>query len=270
MGEEVLIRCPICGDKQGPHAHAHCYINVKKGAWYCHYCGEHGTVKELAKEHPEIIEVANLLRLATPSATSIFPTLGATLPVLLPEQAWAKKFLHKRGLTLGETFRYRTCTSAALPFRVIFPEYIGDNISFWSARSVRNDHPKWLFPKNGTTMRKKSESVWGLEAIHQGSEIWITEGIFDAIAVKGVCVYGKVPSNIQLQMILSRDPSKIVVALDKDAEEEATRLVRRVKGVVKVDIQFPRAKDFGAYLQAGWRRIDGTQKFKKISVGGVV
>jgi hypothetical protein len=264
MSDEVLIFCPHCGDKQGPGSHPHCYINQNKGVYHCHFCGESGTVKGLAKEFPDIHEIIDLLHLSVRSFPTDYPTLRATLPVLLSDLEWATSYLVSRGLTTGEMVRFRACTSLTLPFRVIFPEYVGTNIAFWSARTVKKDHPKWLFAQNGTTPKKKSECVWGIDHLSKGSEIWIAEGIFDAIAVKGVCVYGKVPSNIQLQLILSKEPSKIIIAFDKDAPDETEGLKRRLKGIVKVDIQVPRAKDYGAYLQAGYRRIEGTEKFEKL------
>lgn len=261
MSDEVLIKCPTCGDHP---THNHCYVNISKGVWHCHFCGMHGTVERLAKDYPALPDIVSLLKIAaSKSVRRTYPALSVTLPVILPEQEWAKQFLHERGLTIGEMVHYRICTSPTLPSRVVFPEYIGNTVAFWSARTTKKERPKWLFPKTGETLKRKSESVWGLGAKKKGSDIWITEGVFDAIAVSGVAVYGKVPSNIQLQMILEKEPVRIVIGLDRDAEAEAERLALRLKGIVPVDIQLPRASDYGAYLKAGWRRIEGSDKFRK-------
>ena len=64
-------------------------------------------------------------------------------------------------------------------------------------------------------------SIWGLEEIDDNQEIWITEGIFDMIAMKKM---GKPSissssdnwSDVQLYKILSKNPTNIVIVSDND------------------------------------------------------
>ena len=63
--------------------------------------------------------------------------------------------------------------------------------------------------------------VWGLEQIEEDSEIWLTEGIFDMIAVNkmgknGVSCSSAMWSGIQLYQVLQNKPSNIVIVADKD------------------------------------------------------
>lgn len=64
--------------------------------------------------------------------------------------------------------------------------------------------------------------VWGLEQIEEDSEIWLTEGIFDMIAVNkmgknGVSCSSAMWSGIQLYQVLQKNPSNIVIVADNDA-----------------------------------------------------
>lgn len=63
--------------------------------------------------------------------------------------------------------------------------------------------------------------VWGLDAISEGSEIWITEGIFDMFAINNmgknsVSCSSAMWSGIQLYQILNKKPNKITIVADND------------------------------------------------------
>ena len=64
--------------------------------------------------------------------------------------------------------------------------------------------------------------VWGLEQMEENSEIWLTEGIFDMIAVNkmgknGVSCSSAMWSGIQIYQVLQKNPSNIVIVADNDA-----------------------------------------------------
>jgi hypothetical protein len=63
--------------------------------------------------------------------------------------------------------------------------------------------------------------VWGLDNINDGDEIWITEGIFDMIALqklgkKSVSCSSAMWSGLQLYRILEKTPSCIIIVSDND------------------------------------------------------
>jgi len=63
--------------------------------------------------------------------------------------------------------------------------------------------------------------VWGLSKISEGKEIWITEGIFDTMALSNlgknaVSCSSAMWSGIQLYQVLQKKPSSIVIFSDKD------------------------------------------------------
>ena len=115
--------------------------------------------------------------------------------------------------------------------------------------------PKWLFPPKGLTVASPSTTVWGLDRVGENEEVWITEGIFDAISVKGVAVFGKNPKPLQIRQILAKNPKRIVIAFDTDAIENAERLQRQLRGLVPTVIELPPKghNDFGELLPEGYR-----------------
>jgi len=63
--------------------------------------------------------------------------------------------------------------------------------------------------------------VWGLEDIKEGDEVWITEGIFDMIALremgkKSVTCSSGMWSGLQLYQLIEKKPSMIVIISDDD------------------------------------------------------
>ena len=64
--------------------------------------------------------------------------------------------------------------------------------------------------------------VWGLDRFSKGQEIWITEGIFDMMAIfnlgkKSVSCSSGMWSGLQLYKVLEKEPSSIVVFADNDS-----------------------------------------------------
>ena len=63
--------------------------------------------------------------------------------------------------------------------------------------------------------------VWGLNQVGENKEIWITEGIFDTMALSNLSRYSvscssAMWSGIQLYQLLKKKPSNIVIFSDKD------------------------------------------------------
>ena len=64
--------------------------------------------------------------------------------------------------------------------------------------------------------------VWGLDYFKKGQEIWITEGIFDMIAIfnlgkKSISCSSGMWSGLQLYQVVEKEPSSIVIFADNDS-----------------------------------------------------
>jgi len=251
--KELVIKCPFCGDHpRGSHYHLH--INPQKGVFFCFYCGRGGTLDYLTSRVPSIKHLINLPRSdrrPSQQVFSFFPLLqgGRESPYI--RQIFS--YLLKR-LTAAHIEEYGVSVSPQLPHRVVFPHDRGFDY-FWAARATVSMRPKWLFPPKRLTAASPSSAVWGIDRIRDGEEIWIAEGIFDAISVKGVAIFGKTPHPIQIRQILSKAPRRIVIAFDRDAVDSSEKLQRQLRGLVPTSIILPpnKHKDFGELLPEGFR-----------------
>jgi hypothetical protein len=235
-------------------------INLEKGVFHCLYCERGGPIKKLLLDYPDLAVT--------------FPFVGGKWTVVegfpslqVPDQdfislmdnrsvvAWTiKSYLTRRGIDEESIKRFNILMSIRLAHRAIFPDPRGPHV-FWAARSVLNTEPKWLFPGEGETLISKGEALWGW--MPDESDIYITEGVFDAVAVKGVAVFGKKPTNRQLQRIIQHNPRRLFVAFDRDASEAAEDLRKKMKSIVPTGIKYPPRpyKDWGETIQQKYRLI---------------
>jgi len=258
MPEDLLIRCPFCGDKPGG-SHVHLSVNLDKKVYYCYFCGRGGKTSELVRIIPELSVKLGIPGLfakrnsgpAEPMDLFLTP-VGSTKT---PEAERARRFLIFRGLTPEHIRIYKPGLLRSLPNRVVFPHMVGTDVAFWSARGLtKNTKPKWIFPTVGQTILTKREAVWNLDrlTVLREKTIWICEGVFDAIACTGVAVFGKVPSPVQIRKILETRPEHLVIAFDRDALADAGKLQVQLRGIVRTSVRPPVAmKDYGEYLQVG-------------------
>jgi hypothetical protein len=256
---ETVQPCPYCGDKT---SHNHLYINTEKGVFQCWLCGVTGTTNKLFRDFPALKDRVDLSKLNVGKRQP--PKLRLALQPLSVVPAGrfdaAKRYLLERGLTDEDVSKWKICGSLNYPHRVFFPDPTSGPTYFWTARGIYpNVRPKWLFPAKTATRVSAHKYVWALSSFSKGAVVWICEGIFDAIATSGVAIFGKVPSNIQLQKILSLEPKKIVVALDNDAHLAARQLQAKLRPLVPTQITSPPKgyKDYGEVMQRlGKRRHD--------------
>lgn len=234
---ERVIACPYCGDKPGRH-HKHCYVNVEAGVFFCHLCGAKGSIKKLEKDFPGLLRNMEIVIQAKKATAKQVSELDFK-PLLSVDNNYAKvvvEYLKSRGLTLAEISK--VFWSPQMPGRAIFVCWEGNEIVFWTARSAVENKLRYILPKKGTTKLTRKEAVFGLEKFSPPvNKLWITEGVFDALAVKGVALFGKYASDIQLKKILSLHPQKVIIALDRDAEKDAQEIYKKLSVVVPCEIR---------------------------------
>ncbi len=249
---EIILSCPYCGDKAGSH-HKHLHANEEKGLYFCQLCERGGLLVKLIKDYPEIRDSLVLEGRYHPRKQREPGELIKLSRIQGILRRRVEKYLQNRGLSERDIFdvwwdrRYSN--------RAIFVCREQREIVFWTGRSLKNVHPKWRFPTKGETKITRREVVYGLERFEgsPGREIWITEGVFDAIAVGGLAILGKYCSDVQIKKILSLLPKKLVVALDRDAEDKAEKLAEKLNHIVPTEILFPpdQFKDWGEMLEKG-------------------
>jgi hypothetical protein len=256
ISDELVFDCPYCGDTKG-----HLYVNLVKNAFYCFKCDKGGGVSHLIADNPRLAPF-----IPTRPTRVRFDSGGVTLEIrrfeypisILDKDPMARvalSYLKTRGMNRREILDSQAFVSRGLPYYIIFPDVLGGASSFWIARNTRRGRIRWLFPRNGETQLRKSESVWGFHQVNKGEVLWLAEGIFDAIAVRGLALFGKKASQAQLRKVFSLAPKGIVIAFDQDARAEAEALQVELRGIVPTQIRLPKSqKDYGELLARGWRR----------------
>jgi 5S rRNA maturation endonuclease (ribonuclease M5) len=106
--------------------------------------------------------------------------------------------------------------------RIVFPVYENGEMIYWTGRSIINSTLRW---KNAQCT-SWPHPIWNLDNIKSENSVYIFEAIFDALTVyNGIAILGA--SNIQeeqIEKIINKNFSRIVVIMDNDVAGEKTRM----------------------------------------------
>jgi len=281
-GDEVVVACPYCGDKSGWH-HKHLYINLRHKVFHCKLCDAAGSVERLKRDFPAVVRAVQFEEIAAyiertvkpiersrPSILASAVSLLSSSSVHREERAKAVAYLEFRGLSRNDISVSNAVWSPHWSNRVIFPCYENQRVVYYVGRRLEGVGPKWRNPsKREEGLLPKTEVVYGIDRFRgkSGAVVAICEGVFDAIALGGVALLGKRATNAQLRKILNLVPSKVIVALDRDASEEALRIYDLLRWVVKTEIQTPppECKDWGDALRLP--KEEREEAVRKLKVG---
>ena len=132
-------------------------------------------------------------------------------------------------MTKEEAIEYRVqyCEYPPYKDRIIFPVYENEEMVYFQARCVGEGHPKYLNPKKGHFKKSRRAIIFNLERAKD--EVVITEGWLDAISIKnGVATFGKMVSEEQVLLLLSRKFKRYIILFDDDATKESLQLAERL------------------------------------------
>jgi len=108
----------------------------------------------------------------------------------------------------------------------IFPVYLNSELRFWQARYVM--------------FLKKGQKYFGAPGIHSHNflyrydkitteNITLVEGVFDAISVGGIGIFGKVISDTQIALLSKKKIKFVDVLLDGEASDDAEQIAARLR-----------------------------------------
>lgn len=241
--DEYVVRCPFLDHP----THNHCYINVAKGVFFCHFadCGEKGTIKKLLKQYEIVGELE--LRKETVERKKYEPTDFSQFSKVMGERGTldllALTYLRKRGLSKDEIEFYdiRFSDSGKYYGRVLVPIYENDRLVCFATRSFMPFiKPKYLYPHTGETLFTSGEAIFGYEeawkdTIYNIASMVITEGVFDAIAVnriegvRGLAILSSYLTEGQCCKLLRLSKKfTYFVALDSDAHKGAIKIAEQL------------------------------------------
>lgn len=242
---EVAFHCPFCN-----HRKKKLQINLDKandvfGYWHCWVCDEAGknpftllkrsgkstdhNKKRLAKLLGKRRYVSNR---TDDERDKIYVQLPEEFVSLTnskhknhPEFKMCISHLKMRGLGPMDVVRYNIgyCFSGKYQQRLIIPSYDADDkLNYFVGRSIyQGENLPYLNPKV-----EKDAIIMFENQINWDLPVTITEGVFDAMAVKrnAVPMLGKKMGDYMKERIIVEGVKDLIIALDQDAIDDAIRL----------------------------------------------
>ena len=233
-GNEQSHHCPFCH-----HHKKKLQINLDTQQWHCWVCDAKGRkiqtlLRKLQVDSSKIKKIYEIygddyivsttstdeekVELRLPSE---FKSLLDIPKGLNPLYRKVQQYVKNRGITKEDIIRYNIgyCDGGIYTNRIIIPSYDSNNrLNYFIARSVYEEEKfKYKNPpvsKNVTIFENQ---------INWKEPITLTEGVFDAMAVKrnAIPLLGKFIPKTLMDSIYKNGVKKISVILDKDAQEQA-------------------------------------------------
>jgi len=277
-GEEKRYCCPWCSRRgKSPDTGFHLYLNLRKRVYLCHRCGAKGSAKQLLEqEAPPVIppdwftvireKILHPEQVTEKSRELVeleFPT--GCVPAL--QSVRATEYLKGRRLTVEliqrYDFRYQPVED-----RIYCPTFELDPASgkvvlvFWTGRYLGDSafSPKYKNPPKALATRRDKLFGYHFQQLNPGRNLYITEGIFSALAAgeEGVATFGKKLTLEQIAKLTRLHPRALYICLDGDASLEASELARTLSGrlpgkvfIVPIPLELDPGdlQDFASYAQ---------------------
>ncbi len=232
VSNDLRYQCPHCKEL-GKTVHDYkLYVSYKDLVFHCFRCDWKGrlavedTYTEAASS--KLLKTLAMFAQATTNDQTENDDAADTvykLPSVIPDPADpAAIYLMSRGVTYDDILYYNMRVPTlddpsyflgrvAIPNRLI----AGKWTDMYSARAYINLEPKYRNPKNSP----RAKTVFNLHNIPQGAEqIIINEGVLTSIVAgrDSVATYGKAVTHDQILQIVNKQPKRIYVSLDNDAD----------------------------------------------------
>jgi hypothetical protein len=170
-----------------------------------------------------------------------FPDLSM-VSIDSPEAIDGANYLKSRGIPVEIAVHYSIYYSPLLR-RVIFPVIMDGKVYGYQARHIDNvDSAQKV--RNNEGFRRDS-LVMFYDRIELNGHVIITEGPIDALKFHfvggNICTMGKVVTDKQIDLILEKNPAKIYLALDEDADKEMNELRYKFSGKELYWIRLPKS-----------------------------
>lgn len=235
------VRCQVCGDVKGRGGFK---FDSDTTGYSCYNCGakfkyEEGTGK-LSRNARQVLEAFGITRedltglrsalFAEPqdekelTLQSLKQVKLFTPEVALPDgarpigavgneelQLELALYLESRKID-ALAIRAHYSTDPRYLRRVIIPFYRDGKVIYWQARAIDDVKRRYL-----NCSAARDAVMYGYDEIFSGSmlPLFVTEGVFDAISLKGVCILGSSLNEAKIE-VLKRTRRRIIFVIDRD------------------------------------------------------
>lgn len=244
---QYIGTCPWCGKEK------HFYISKNTQMFDCKKCGVSGSIYKLLKQLDKLYLVGDKSVEITDTIKSIRQIFQDKIEneielVELPERKMPvgfkicvnNKYLRNRGLNNLDCERYKIGETKTI-FRysgyVLFPIYDNGLIRGYVGRYGNKKVPDGKLRYNNSIDTDFAALLYGYDDIIKGETetVIIVEGIFDKIScdkklklfddniVRCVCTFGKKISDVQINKLIAKGVTNIILSFDFDALNEIRR-----------------------------------------------
>ena len=247
---QISFDCPVCSYdiKQLEHGDGkgNLEINYRRGVYKCWSCAEtndtHGSIYKLIKKYgnprqnkkflllmpEEVDEVKRIYKkVYLPKEFISFKDVSQGLK-MTPQYKQAWNYIKKRNITdeMIERFNIGFCYNGLYENRIIIPSYDTElTLNYFIARSYLSKTK--LKYKNPEV--QKEIIIWNEHLINWEERLYIVEGAFDSIFVpNSIPMLGKFMSDNLFKTIYTSAKKDIVIVLDPDAWNDATKLYHKM------------------------------------------
>lgn len=264
---QYVSDCPICGKEH------HFYISRKTQMWDCKKCHECGNVYKLLKildkryllAGSTIVDKDKIDSIRNINQKIINNVEVSELPVRHMPAGWkvsieSTDYLISRGITAEDCKRYNIGSTDLLrryKDYVLIPIYDNGKIRGFIGRYGSKIVPENKLRYNNSIGTEFSELLFGYDEILNGftSTVILVEGIFDKISVdkaldlwrdneiKCVCTFGKKISEKQINKLLLKGVTNVILLYDFDAIKEIKRYGLELEKYFITGITYTNKKD---------------------------
>lgn len=239
---QISFNCPVCDDERNKH---NLEVNYFNNVFKCWSCGDsegtHGSLGKLFDKYgnkklkklynilkPETVQVKEkkVPKLKLPEGYTKFNESNPVYPV----RRQAINYLYNRGISddMIEKYQIGFCDVGDHNGRIIIPSYNKKGeLNYYISRSW---DPKSRY-KYKNPQAEKDKIIFWENLIDWDKDVYLVEGAFDGIFLpNSIPMLGKHMSGILFETIYNNAKGDVIICLDADAWDNATKLYHELNG----------------------------------------
>ena len=252
--------CPYCGREQKMG------VNLTTYRTNCFRCGEHPSPAQMVMDIETLDTYAELLTFlkhgdfSELSFTETKVELAEPKPVYLPDgfrlinqgdghiAKIIRNYLKHRGFNIDELSKQGIgyCTKGDYFGYVILPFYSNGKLTYFNARLVIGNGPRYNNPPKSVTGLGKEFLIFNEDALGLYNQVYICEGVFNALTIgeRAIATMGKAVSRVQVNKLIKSPVKRFILLLDPDAKKQAISLALKLVNFKSVKVVYlPEGKD---------------------------
>ena len=159
-----------------------------------------------------------------------------------------QKYVKRRGFDITELSKHGVgyCTQGEYFGYLIIPFYTQGRLTYWNARLVVGNGPRYNNPPKDVTGLGKEFLIFNQDALELYNQIFICEGAINALTIgeRAIATMGKAISAAQVNKLIKSPVKRFILLLDPDAKKQAISLALKLVAFKKVKVVYmPEGED---------------------------